>query len=204
MINTGIFENIKTAQKKILVVTKYWDKQKSFTILEESKEKYPDIFYGLGENRIETIIEKKLPREHMHFIGNIQSQKISQIVQHCSCIHSLSSIKHAKKIENMWRNITAFIQIRLDENKRIWIWASELSNFLEVCKNMKHLKIIGISGMWSREYSEQEKRNEFRKLISLRDIHLPNRYISAGTSRDYQIALEEWIDIVRIGSKSLD
>jgi len=57
--------------------------------------------------------------------------------------------------------------------------------------------------MWAWDVSEWEKREEFKKLISLRDTYLPNWLISAGTSRDYEIALDEWIDIVRVGTKIL-
>ena len=203
MLHNTLFQNIHTADKKILIVTKYWTKEKTLTIYQEAKKDFSEIIYGLWENRIEDIIEKSLPRNTVHFIGNIQSQKISQIVRYCSVIHSLSSLKHASKIENIWLPISAFIQINLDTNKDIWISGENLEYFIKACSNFKNLKIIWISGMWSADVSESEKRSEFRKLLSLRDTHLPKGLISAGTSRDYEIALEEWVDIVRVGSKIL-
>jgi uncharacterized pyridoxal phosphate-containing UPF0001 family protein len=203
MLNNIVFENITRSQKKILVVTKYWDTEKTQNILSQVEEKYPNIFFGLWENRIETIIEKSLPRNIVHFIGNIQSQKIAQIVKYCSVIHSLSSLKHAIKIENIWFPICAFIQINLDENKDIWISEDNLRYFLEACSKFKNLKIIWISGMWAWDISQQEKKEEFQKLISLRNTYLPDGLISAGTSRDYEIALEEWIDVVRVGQSAI-
>lgn len=203
MLNTEVFQNIQNAQKKILIVTKYWDEEKTLKIMEEAWILFPEEFYGLWENRIETIKEKNIPREHIHFIGNIQSRKIPEIIQYCSTLHSLSSLKHAQKIEEIGLSTRVFIQIKLDQHKDIWIWEWELWEFLEACSTFKNLKIVGISGMGSWEYSEQDKRNEFQKLISLRDAFLPNGYISAGTSRDYDIALEEWIDIVRIWTASI-
>ena len=203
MLHNTLFQNIHTADKKILIVTKYWNKEKTLNIYQEAKKDFSEIIYGLWENRIEDIIEKSLPRNTVHFIGNIQSQKISQIVRYCSVIHSLSSLKHASKIENIWLPISAFIQINLDTNKDIWISGENLEYFIKACSNFKNLKIIWISGMWSADVSESEKRSEFRKLLSLRDTHLPKGLISAGTSRDYEIALEEWVDIVRVGSKIL-
>jgi len=200
MLDTEVFEKIKISKSKILIVTKYWDKQKTQSILSQAQKIYPEIIYGLWENRIESVQEKSIPREITHFIGNIQSQKIRAIVESCITIHSLSSLKHARKIENIWLPISAFIQIQLDKQKNIWIQQDNLWNFIQECKDFKNLKIIGISGMWSADVSEWEKRAEFQKLISLRNKYIPTWIISAGTSRDYEIALEEWIDIVRVGS----
>lgn len=199
MFNNQVFKNIQDAQKKILIVTKYWDREKTQNISKQAHEIYTGIVFGLWENRIEAIKEKSISREKIHFIWNIQSQKIWEIVKYCSVIHSLSSIKHARKIEDIWQEVSAFIQIQLDENKNIWISEFELRNFLKICKDFKYLKIIWIAGMWSADCSQQEKRDEFKKLISLRNRCFPKWLISAWTSRDYELALEEWIDIVRIG-----
>jgi len=200
MLNTEVFENIKNAEKQILIVTKYWDALKTREILSEAQENYPNSIFWLWENRIDTIKDKKLPRGKIHFIWNIQSQKIPDIVRYCSTIHSLESLKHALKIENQWFPISAFIQIKLDKHKNIWIDPENLSYFLQACKDFKNLKIIWISGMWAGDVSEDEKRAEFQKLIKLRNVYLPNWFISAWTSRDYEIALEEWIDVVRVWS----
>lgn len=84
----------------------------------------------------------------------------------------------------------AFIQIKLDTEKNIGISESELPDFLQACKNFKYLEIIGISGMGSGSFEVQEKIAEFQKLITLRDTYIPHGLISAGTSRDYEIALK--------------
>ncbi len=200
MLSLEVFEDIKTFHKHILIVTKYWDKEKTLKIYNEALQRYPDIIFGLGENRIEAIKEKQLPRDKVHFIGNIQSQKIPDIVKYCATIHSLASFKHAKKIEAQWLSVRAFIQIQLDTTKPIGVNPQELPKLLEATKDFTHLKIIGISGMGAGEFSQAEKREEFQKLLSLRDAFLPGWIISAGTSRDYQLALKEWIDVVRVGS----
>ncbi|MCH8519046.1 alanine racemase [Candidatus Gracilibacteria bacterium] len=203
MLNQEVFKNIRSSGKKILVVTKYWDTNTTLDIIGNCKKQYDDIWLGLGENRIETIREKLLPREKTHFIGNIQSRKIPEIVKYCSYIHSLGSLDHAKKIEKQGIPIQAFIQVRLDDTKSIGIEESELGDFLKICRSFHYLTIIGISGMGSIEAGEQEKRNEFGKLIFLRNTYISDGYVSAGTSQDYKIALEEGVDIVRIGNKAI-
>lgn len=186
-----------------MIVTKYWDLEKTLEIQKHSKKYFQEIFFGLWENRIENIKEKNIAREHVHFIGNIQSQKIAEITKYCSTIHSLSSLKHAIKINNQWITTQVFIQIKLDKEKNIWISEFELWDFISACKDLKYLEIIGISGMWAWDISENKKRQEFQTLVSLRDSYIPNWLISAGTSRDYHIAINEWIDIVRVGRSIL-
>lgn len=203
MLNTEVFKNIQDSHKKILVVTKYWDRETTQKILREVQEKFPDVFWGLWENRLDDIKKKYLDRKNVHFIGNIQSRNISEIVEYSSVIHSLSSLKHAQKIEAQWQEIQAFIQIHLDPNKDIWFKESELMTFLEASQKFNNLKIIWVSGMASWENSPEEKRKEFQKLIRIRNNYLPGWLISAGTSRDYNIALTEGIDIVRVGNSAL-
>lgn len=203
MLNLDVFNIIKKHGAKILVVTKYWDWEKTRKILDEAAQKYPNEFFWLWENRIEIIKEKNLPRESVHFIGNIQSRKISEIIQHCWTIHSLGKISHAEKIQKLWIKTNVFIQIKLDPQKDIWIDPVKLKDFLDQCKTMDCLKIIWISGMGSWDFSEDKKREEFITLQTLRDTYLPAWYISAGTSRDYEIALEEWVSIVRIGTSAI-
>ena len=203
MLSTEVFKNIKSAWKQILIVTKYWDTKKTQQIINKAEEKYSDVYYGIWENRIEKIIEKELPRNQVHFIGNIQSKKIWDIVKCCSVIHSLYSIKHFKMIEGVWLPVQAFIQIHLDPEKSSWVREENLQELLNTCKDFKNLEIIWLSGMWAIWASGEEKKEEFQKLIRLRNTYLPNWLISAGTSIDYCLALENWIDIVRVGQKAV-
>lgn len=83
MLNDTLFQNVQKRSVKILIVTKYWNTNTTAEIYKLAQKQYPEIIYGLGENRIESIVEKQLPRNLVHFIGNIQSQKIRQIVQRC-------------------------------------------------------------------------------------------------------------------------
>ncbi len=63
---------------------------------------------------------------------------------------------------------------------------------------MENVSLIGFSAIWKAEFTKEEKEAEFDILIKLRNQYLQNGFISAGTSKDYEIALEKWIDIIRI------
>ena len=92
-----------------------------------------------------------------------------------------------------------FLQINISrEPQKSGILSENLDTFLHEIKEL-NLEILGISAIGAGEFNEQKKRAEFRELIILRDTYLPGKKISAGTSRDFEIALEEGIDVVRVG-----
>ncbi len=203
VLNQSVFEKVRKAGCKILVVTKYWNEIETKEILNFCEENYADIFFGLGENRIENLERKRLPREKIHFIGNIQSKKITKIVKHSSTVHSLESLKHAelfnKTMENQFRGdrLKVFLQIKLDSTKELGILPEDLDKVLGVVKSFKNLEVVGISGMGN--FSLDGKKEEFLLLKKLRDQYLPMGKISAGTSHDFEIALEQGICVVRVG-----
>ena len=207
MINTSLFDEIQKSNSKILIVTKYWDNKTTNKIIKEIYKNYTDIIFWIWENRIESIIQKDIDRKDMHFIWNIQSKKIEKIVTFCSIIHSLQSLKHAKLINKYSKKLQittkVFLQIKLDLQKPIWLTEIELQKLIKEIKNLDNIKILWLSGMWVWVFTKEEKQEEFNLLKSLRDKYLPWKLISAWTSRDYKIALENDIEIVRIGSKIL-
>ncbi len=117
-LNSDIFDDVRSAGKKLLLVTKYYDALDTQYLLAEAEQHYPDVLLGLGENRVESLEKKELSPSKTHFIGNIQSRKIPKILEYCHTIHSLDSLKHSEKINSYQIPIEAYIQIRLDENKQ--------------------------------------------------------------------------------------
>jgi uncharacterized pyridoxal phosphate-containing UPF0001 family protein len=67
---------------------------------------------------------------------------------------------------------------------------------IDTCDN---ISLIWFSAIWKWDFTKEEKIEEFKILKDLRKKYLQFGIISAGTSRDYEIAIEEWIDIVRVG-----
>ena len=200
-MDKNILEKIKQANSKVLVVTKYFEKEKTQKIFEESK-KYSEV-WALGENRIDALVQKEIPRSFVHFIGNIQSRNIPEIVKYTSVVHSLQKIEHAKKfvlvLQKEELDMGFFIQINISrESQKSGILPENLAEFLNEIQELG-LNIIGISAMGAGEFEEDQKRKEFKALVALRDELLPGKIISAGTSRDYKIALEEGIEVVRVG-----
>ena len=118
----------------------------------------PLIEYGhtdFGENKVQEAIEKwseikeKNANLNLHMIGKTQSNKVKQAVQIFDYIHSLDSIKLAKKISDeqkkLKKNLKFFIQINIgDELQKSGIKIEELSTFYNSCINDYKLDIIGL------------------------------------------------------------
>ncbi len=205
-INKKLFEEFKNSKSKLLAVTKYWNKEEAEEFIWKLTLEEKNILSWFWENRIEVFFEKDLKREQTHFIGNVQSKQIKHIVNFCDTVHSIDNLKHVKKLEeicekqNTW--IKFFLQINIDEKKESGIKEEVIPDFLELIDKCDNISLIWFSAIGSEKFNKEEKREEFKYLKKLRAKYLPHWLISAGTSRDYRIALEEEIDIIRVG-KSL-
>ena len=202
-IDKKILNLINKKNKKLLVVTKYLDKKNTEEILKKTKNE--NCFLGLGENRIENIIEKNLNRNLIHFIGNIQSKNIKKIVKNCCCIHSVFKLKHIEKISKQvkifnLKNINIFIQIKVDNQKLNGLKINEIENFLVHTKKFSNINILGFMIIGKSKFSKKEKIIEFKKILNLKKYN-SKFLINMGTSIDFEIGLEMGVDIVRIGKK---
>ena len=216
-INSAVFENISRHGAHLVLVTKYFDTKTTFQMLSEVKNK--PGFWALGENRVEALIQKKLPRSLVHFIGRIQTRKIPKIVEHASVVHSLDNIKYAGLLNTFFiqqasqevedgveftKKLGVFLQVNIaEESQKAGVSPTDFPDFLERVKDLSHLEILGISAMGAGQFTEASKRKEFQALKDLRDKFLPGKWISAGTSRDYEIATECGIEVVRVGQAAI-
>lgn len=192
-----IFKKVELAEAKLLAVTKYFSPAETEKLFQSLS--HEAVVLAFGENRIVQIRGKNIPRAQLHFIGNVQSRAIPDIAARCSVVHSLCSVKHAALFSQQENVPAVFIQINISgEEQKSGIAPEDLKQFLSDIDSL-HLEIQGISAMGVREYTEIQKRQEFKNLRDIRDMYLPGTKISAGTSHDFEIALEEGIDIVRIG-----
>jgi len=161
-----------------------------------------------GENRAFESINKwhelsKLNQNlKLHFIGRLQTNKVSQVVKYYSFIHSLDSPKLALEIYNeekeQNKSLKYFIQVNLaDEVQKSGISKKELKNFICYCKKDLKLNVIGL--MCIPPVNEKSE-NYF---LQLKDLALDNnlKELSMGMSNDYQVAIRNGATYIRVGSK---
>ena len=166
-----------------------------------------------GENRVQELTNKysNLPKDiKWNMIGNLQSNKVKYIASFVDLIHSLDSLKLAREInkqaEKNNRVIDCLVQIKIskEETKH----GVSFENFDEFYKNVKSLKFINITGLMGMASFTDNKnliKDEFKSISSLyKKLKLVDKnikYLSIGMSNDYNLAINEGGNMIRIGSK---
>ena len=181
--------------------------------IQEIQEAYNYGQLKFGENRVQEIVDKqsKLPNNiEWHMIGHLQKNKVKYIAKFINLIHSVDRIslakeidKHAKK-EN--RKIDCLIQLKISkEESKFGLQIEDFKNFYESLKNYKNLNIIGLMGMASFTDDNELIDKEFKKIKTIYDdmVLVDSRFkvLSIGMSDDYDIALENGSNMIRVGSK---
>ena len=171
----------------------------------------PLIDYGhldFGENKVQEAVNKwseiKTINKNikLHMIGKLQTNKVKQAVSLFDYIHSVDSMKLAKKIYNEQKKINKsvklFIQINIgNEDQKSGIEIENFSNLYLGCKNDLNLDVIGIMCI---PPTERDSTIFFKEMKKIAEKFLIND-ISMGMSSDYIKAIENNSSFVRIGSK---
>ena len=154
-----------------------------------------------GENRAQQLEEKVAAwPDHglrWHFIGQLQSRKVRQIVPLVELIHSVASDSALRQLE---RHAPPDFEILVEVNVareagKAGIDPDELPAFLERAP----VRVTGLMGMPPFADDPEQSRPHFAALRELAAAHdLPR--LSMGTSQDYVVAVEEGATIVRLGS----
>ena len=159
-------------------------------------------YVKLGENRPEGLMEKgsHFPKESVewHFIGNVQSRRVKDIIPHAQVIHSLQTMSVAKQIENRAeRVIDCFVQVNTsEEDSKSGLAIDEVKPFIEQLQSFERLRVVGLMTMAPFTEDEAVIRRTFRTLATLqREIealhlqHAPCHFLSMGMSNDFEIAI---------------
>ena len=169
----------------------------------------PLIEYGhadFGENKVQEAIEKwteiKKTNLHikLHMVGKLQTNKVKFAVKIFDFIHSVDSIKLAKKISDeqnkIDKKIKIFLQVNIgDENQKSGINKHEVNQLVSYCKEIG-LDLIGLMCIPPANIDPSNYFQEMKQLNnSLGFIDL-----SMGMSSDYLVAVKYFATYVRIGS----
>ena len=171
----------------------------------------PLIEYGhldYGENKVQEAIDKwsdvKLSKNNLqlHMVGKLQTNKVKQAVKIFDYIHSLDSIKLAKKISDeqnkIGKNIKLFIQINVgNEIQKSGIMIHDLQNFYSTCIKDYNLNIIGLMCLPPVDIDP----SDYFKIMKNQTLNLNLPELSMGMSADYIKAIKLGASYVRIGSK---
>lgn len=164
---------------------------------------------NFGENRPDQLMSKAdcFPQATWHFIGNIQSRRIRDIVGRASLIHSLCEESHARKIDEVARGHGIVQDVLLEvnvsgEESKLGLEPAAVRSMLEACTTLPNVRVRGLMTM-APAGDREAARETFIGLRNLRD-GLRGDYpglieLSMGMTDDWPIAIEEGATIVRIG-----
>jgi PLP dependent protein len=154
----------------------------------------------LGENRAQDLVAKAEAHPgtfRWHFIGQLQSRKVKDILPHVELIHSVASDSALRRLSQHGRPDTEVL-VEVDvarEMAKAGIAPSELGAFIERCP----VKVVGLMTMPPFAEDPEASRPHFARLRELAREH-GLHHLSMGTSQDYRVAAEEGATIVRVGS----
>ena len=176
----------------------------------------------LGENYPEEAVTKiqSLAGQtgvEWHMIGHVQSRKARLVADHFALLHSLDSLKLARRLDRFAAEGNRVLPVLLEfnvggeESKAGWDaadesqWGAFLPEIAELL-DLSHLRVAGLMTMPPLETNPDDSRRYFQRLRALRDS-LSSEFpqtdwseLSMGTSADYPVAVEEGATLVRVGT----
>lgn len=176
------------------------------------------ITYGItdiGENKVQEVMDKYdhiLNEPKWHLIGHLQTNKVKYIADKVSLIHSVDSLRLAEEIskrcEKLETVMDILIQINVaDESTKFGIQRDEIFELVEQVSLLTNVRIKGLMTIAPNIEDEQELRKYFSEMKDIFETlkkTMYNRvdmtYLSMGMTNDYEIAIEEGANMVRIGT----
>lgn len=218
-----IKENIAAVQKRIADAASRVGRTDAITLVavtknhpvEYMKEAAAAGITDVGENRVQEALQKleAFPENQLkwHLIGHLQTNKAKHAVEHFDLIHSVDSEhllkavnKEAAKIGKV-QDILLQVNVAREESK----FGMEVEEFPAMCELAKSLANVRVQGLMciapNFEHIE-DVRPIFRIAHALYEDMKPKfpvgqiQYLSMGMTHDFEIAIEEGANIVRVGT----
>ena len=191
---------------RLVVVTKYADLSAVQELLNTG------LVSEVGENRVQNAEKKKAALRQQgskvkwRMLGHLQTNKAKKAVEIFDAVDSVDSEKLAQALDTALagsdKRFPVMVQVKLtDRETQSGVAPGELGALLEALKKYERLKVEGLMGIAPDVEPLEVVRPSFRTLRELRDRHLPGRLLSMGMSHDFEVAIEEGADLVRIGSQ---
>jgi pyridoxal phosphate enzyme (YggS family) len=219
-----IEQNINDLQSKIQDFTTKPEFSTNVTLIAVSKTKpiedikaaYACGIKNFGENYIQEAFEKAdiLKELHLnwHFIGAVQTNKVKFLTKFCYLLHSLDRVSLAdalqKRLQFENKKMNCLIQVNTSgESTKSGISPQEFDDFANYLSKLDRLNVLGLMTVAENSEDKNAIRQNFKQLKNLfeevKNKNYPNfimQYLSMGMSGDYDIAIEEGSNMLRIGS----
>ena len=169
----------------------------------------------IGENKVQELtnkIEAIGSNVNYHMIGHLQTNKVRNIIDKVKLIHSLDKESLAKELDKRakFNNLVVDVLVQVnvaEEDTKYGLKVSQVLPFIEEVLMFNNIRVRGL--MTIAPYTDHEVllRGIFRTMYKLKEKiasynydNLAMDYLSMGMTNDYEIAIEEGSNMVRIGS----
>lgn len=218
-----IKENIAAAQKRIADAASRVGRTDAITLVavtknhpvEYMKEAAAAGITDVGENRVQEALQKleAFPENQLkwHLIGHLQTNKAKHAVEHFDLIHSVDSEhllkavnKEAAKIGKV-QDILLQVNVAREESK-FGMEVEEFPAMCELAKSLANVRVQGLMCIAPNFEHVEDVRPIFRIAHALYEDMKPKfpvgqiQYLSMGMTHDFEIAIEEGANIVRVGT----
>ncbi|MCX7694697.1 MAG: YggS family pyridoxal phosphate-dependent enzyme [Caloramator sp.] len=169
--------------------------------------------YVFGESKVQEFLKKyeEVKGVRWHFIGHLQKNKVKYIIDKIELIHSVDDYELAveinKRAEKINKTMDVLIQVNIGkEETKYGVYEDELFDF---CKRLSELKNIRIKGIMcippnedldSTRFYFKRMKFLFEEVKKLNYDNFDIEYLSMGMTGDYEVAIEEGANIIRIGT----
>lgn len=213
-----ILKNVEAAALKagksfdditVIAVTKTVDSDKAL-------EAFKAGLINLGENRVQEFVNKyeKLEKNNInwHIIGHLQKNKVKYIIGKIKLIHSLESLALAEELDkrSKQQGIITEVLVELniaEEESKFGIKKENLIEFIKSVEDFENIKIVGLMTVAPFVEDKEEVRWVFKEMKHLYDKvssmsfkNVEMKFLSMGMTNDYDVAIEEGANIIRIGT----
>ncbi len=146
-----------------------------------------------------------------HMVGHLQRNKVKQVVPLVRLIHSIDTLRLAEEIHSLAvrtdRVVDVLMQVNIsNEPNKSGVAAPAAIHLAEQIDTMPHLRLRGMMTMAARGADPEDARPTFARAAELFEeiasskIGGPGwKILSMGMSDDFEVAIEEGANLVRIG-----
>ncbi len=183
---------------------------------EKAKQAIVGGLSNLGENRVQEFVNKYEQLSDMnikwHMIGHLQKNKVKYIIDKAELIHSIENIDLANEVNKRAKQheIMSKVLIELnigEEDSKFGINAENVYDFIKEINQYENIMVMGLMTVAPYAENPEEVRWVFKKMKEIYDniskMQLKNtdmKYLSMGMTNDFEIAIEEGSNMVRIGT----
>jgi len=189
--------------------------------VEQIREAVAAGITDIGENRVQEAIVKQSSSGaqelrssgalRWHMVGHLQTNKVKEAVKIFDLIHSVESLRLAAEIDKQAAKINKVQDILLEvktstEATKFGLKPKDTIEVIKVAAKFKNINIKGLMTIAPLLDNAEKSRPYFRMLRELKDkinelrtLNSELNILSMGMTDDYEVAIEEGSNMVRLG-----